>query len=361
MSTTLLRTAAAALVAATLLPAASFAQSGDRASPNFNPYAGRDQACTQLELSVGPAGRRVRQAHPVRGRQAEDGQGQRQLSPAPVKRGRNRPLFTSFLRPHLFRARLNGTVLWKPGAGPGRPYVGDADAVEVRGRKADQLMRGARKVFMERGYEGASVDEIAKAAGASKATLYSYFPDKRQLFEAVVQAGCHRQGDMVLGRIDADEPIEVALRRISREFACFVLSPGALEMFRTCIAESGRFPELGRAFYASGPGRVRAQLIAFLDSAVQRGELVIEDTALAADQFAALCKARIFLWSLLGCDKPPAEAEHRHAGRRGGAHLPRPLRPYSGRRCRRCGWRVRRASSARRNFARVRRPVSRGA
>ena len=56
MSTTLVRTAAAALVAATLMPVAGLAQSGDRASPNFNPYAGRDQACTQLELSVGLTG-----------------------------------------------------------------------------------------------------------------------------------------------------------------------------------------------------------------------------------------------------------------------------------------------------------------
>ena len=165
-------------------------------------------------------------------------------------------------------------------------------APPLRNRKTDQLMQGARKVFMERGFEGASVDEIARAAGASKATLYSYFPDKRQLFIAVVQAGCLRQGGMALGRLDPDEPIEAALRRIAGEFATFVLSPGALEMFRTCIAEAGRFPELGRAFYEAGPGRARGQLVALLDDAVARGELAIEDTGLAADQFAALAKAR---------------------------------------------------------------------
>lgn len=173
--------------------------------------------------------------------------------------------------------------------------------VTARSRKAEQLMQGARKVFMEHGFEGASVDEIARAAGASKATLYSYFPDKRQLFTAVVQAGCLRQGGGVtLGRRDPDESIEAALRRIAGEFGAFVLSPGALEMFRTCIAEAGRFPELGRAFYEAGPGRARAQLVALLDDAVARGELAIEDTGLAADQFAALAKARVFLATLLG-------------------------------------------------------------
>ncbi len=176
-----------------------------------------------------------------------------------------------------------------------------SEPVAVRSRKADQLMQGARKVFMERGFEGASVDEIARAAGASKATLYSYFPDKRQLFTAVVEAGCRRQGGgMALSRLDPDEPIEVALRRIAGEFGAFVLSPGALEMFRTCIAEAGRFPELGRAFYEAGPARARCQLVALLDEAVARDELAIDDTGLAADQFAALAKARVFLATLLG-------------------------------------------------------------
>lgn len=186
----------------------------------------------------------------------------------------------------------------------------DADVRQDRGAKCAQLMRGARNVFMRCGYEGASVDQIAREAGTSKATLYSYFPDKKQLFEAVVEAGCRKHGGGVaLERLTSDEPLEAALGRIAHEFASFVLSPGAVEMFRTCIAESGRFPELGRSFYASGPGRVRSQLIAFLDEAASRGELVIEDSGLAADQFAALCKARLFLWTLLGSDTPPAETE----------------------------------------------------
>lgn len=183
-------------------------------------------------------------------------------------------------------------------------------APPVRNRKTDQLMQGARKVFMERGFEGASVDEIARAAGTSKATLYSYFPDKRQLFTAVVQAGCLRQGGgMALGRIDPDEPIEAALRRIAGEYGAFVLSPGAVEMFRTCIAEAGRFPELGRAFYEAGPARARAQLVALLDKAVARGELAIEDAGLAAEQFAALAKARVFLATLLGQPIAPDDPE----------------------------------------------------
>jgi AcrR family transcriptional regulator len=163
---------------------------------------------------------------------------------------------------------------------------------------------------MKHGYEGASVDEIARTAGTSKATLYSYFSDKRQLFEAVVQTQCSRQGEMMCGG-EADAPVEVTLRRMAVSFATALFSPGAQEMFRVCIAESGRFPELGAAFYAAGPARARARLVEFFEATAARGQLAIDDPETAADQFAALCKAGLFLRALLGA-APATEAEVAH-------------------------------------------------
>ncbi len=181
-----------------------------------------------------------------------------------------------------------------------------SDAVVQRGPKCAQVLEGARKVFMDRGYEGASVDEIARVAGTSKATLYSYFPDKRQLFEAVMQTQVGRTGEVM--RPDTPgEPVEVALRRMAASFATFLFSPGAQEMFRVCIAEAGRFPEVGAAFHASGPMRARSQLIAFFEAAAARGDLVIDDAETAADQFAALCKSGLFLRALLGGSRPGEE------------------------------------------------------
>ena len=58
------------------------------------------------------------------------------------------------------------------------------EAIHIkRGRKFDQVLEGARTVFMRDGFEGANVDDIAASAGVSKATLYSYFPDKRVLLQ----------------------------------------------------------------------------------------------------------------------------------------------------------------------------------
>jgi hypothetical protein len=106
----------------------------------------------------------------------------------------------------------------------------------------------------------------------------------------------------------ADAPIEVTLRHMAISFATFLFSPGAQEMFRVCIAESGRFPEAGSAFYAAGPARAHARLAEFFAKAAARGALAIDDPEVAADQFAGLCKAGLFLRALLGAARP-SEAE----------------------------------------------------
>ena len=87
-----------------------------------------------------------------------------------------------------------------------------SDQTKVRkGRKFDQVLAGARDVFMADGFEGASVDAIARAAGVSKATLYSYFPDKRLLFMEVADTECARQSRQAFDSIDTDAPPRVVL------------------------------------------------------------------------------------------------------------------------------------------------------
>ncbi len=82
-----------------------------------------------------------------------------------------------------------------------------------KGRKFDQVLDGARKVFMADGFEGASVDEIARVAAVSKATLYSYFPDKRLLFMEVARTECQRQAAHAMDSIDMAAPPRIVLGR----------------------------------------------------------------------------------------------------------------------------------------------------
>ena len=178
-----------------------------------------------------------------------------------------------------------------------------------QGRKVAQVLEGARVVFLRDGFEGASVDQIAREAGVSKATLYSYFPDKRLLFMEVAKSECGRQAEAACARIAlAGPPAEVLYDAASRMTRFFISGFGR-QVFRMCVAESDRFPELGREFHASGPMMVHEMLVAYLTEAVAQGQLVIDDIELAAAQFPELCKAGIHMPLVLGIKTEFTDAE----------------------------------------------------
>lgn len=185
------------------------------------------------------------------------------------------------------------------------------DTAEIirKGRKFDQVLDGARRVFMADGFEGASVDEIARVAGVSKATLYSYFPDKRLLFMEVATRECKRQARDALDRIDMRGHPREVLKATGLHFLRFLTSTFGQQIFRICVAEADRFPELGRQFYNSGPAVMRAEMAAYFEQAEARGELVIEDRILAVDQFGELCKADIWPRLIFGVAKRVTDAE----------------------------------------------------
>lgn len=185
----------------------------------------------------------------------------------------------------------------------------NAEPMIRKGRKFDQVIDGARAVFMREGFEGASVDEIARDAGVSKATLYSYFPDKQHLFLAVFEAECAQQAEVGLMLDAGDQPVDEMLRMICKSLITFFLSRFGQDMFRVCVAEAQRFPELGRTFYDSGPRKWRRTIAQYLDSPTARSVLVVEDSPLAADQLAQLCRTDLMLKVLFGIETDPTEAE----------------------------------------------------
>ncbi|TMV06926.1 TetR/AcrR family transcriptional regulator [Ruegeria sediminis] len=177
------------------------------------------------------------------------------------------------------------------------------------GRKFDQVLRGAREVFMGDGFEGANVDDIARAAGVSKATLYSYFPDKRLLFMEVAQTECRLMSERILSMIDETKPAREVLTIAATQLTGFLVSDFAQKVFRICMAERDRFPELGRAFYAAGPENGQRQLCDYLEKAVAAGELVIADIPMAAEQFSELCKTRLWTRAAFGIQNSFTQAE----------------------------------------------------
>lgn len=193
--------------------------------------------------------------------------------------------------------------------------MGAAPQTIRKGRKFDQVLEGARTVFMRDGFEGASVDDIARAAGVSKATMYAYFPDKRLLFMEVAKAECCRQASEAEALVDDATTPEEALTIAATKMVDFFTSDFGMKMFRMCVAESDRFPELGREFYESGPAMARGVLVDFLRERVERGQMVCDDFELAADQFAELCKADLFHRIVFGIRPRITEADRQRVVR----------------------------------------------
>ena len=131
---------------------------------------------------------------------------------------------------------------------------GAADPDEGRSaRKRRVILETATELFLRNGYLGTSMDEVASVAGVSKQTVYKHFADKEGLFQAIALATIDQvRGpfyDLVpsLGNVD----VEADLRALARGLVAIVMRPQLLQLRRLVIAEAGRFPELGRAYFPS--------------------------------------------------------------------------------------------------------------
>jgi len=167
--------------------------------------------------------------------------------------------------------------------------VGDEDSSKRR-----QILDGARKVFMDLGFDGASMNEIARSAGVSKGTLYVYFADKNRLFEAIVEQEAFEQGKVVFN-LDPARDAETTLREFGRSYMELLCRPGGGSWIRTVMAIAERMPDVGRRYYANVLEKAVNRLADYLRAHVGPGDLAIDDCQLAASQFMEVCKASLFL------------------------------------------------------------------
>jgi TetR/AcrR family transcriptional repressor of mexJK operon len=159
--------------------------------------------------------------------------------------------------------------------------------------KQEQILRGAAAVFAEDGYEGASMSRIASRAGVSKGTLYNYFEGKAEMFAAWMAQECERTLTEMFGTIATEGELPAVLREIGLRMLRVMISPMGMTMHRMAVSESQKFPELARAYYNAGPARATQHMAAWLRSQTAAGRLTIPDAEFAAQQFFALCQARL--------------------------------------------------------------------
>src|SRR3954451_4309861 len=166
--------------------------------------------------------------------------------------------------------------------------VGDEDSSKRR-----QILDGARKLFLDLGFDAASMGEIARAAGVSKGTLYVYFADKSRLFEAIVEEESLEQGKVAFN-LDPARDVTTTLMDFGQAFIELLCRPGGGSAVRTVMAIAERMPEVGRRFYENVIALTIRRLAAYLDARIAAGDLEIADSELAAAQFMQMCQATLF-------------------------------------------------------------------
>ena len=165
----------------------------------------------------------------------------------------------------------------------------DAEAGPGDSAKRQQILAGAEDVFLKLGFDAASMDAVAKAAGVSKGTLYVYFKNKQDLFQTLILEKRRHTAERMLDCFDSDDPPEVLLSRFAHRMMEKMSDRKQIALIRTVIGAVDTFPELGRTFFAAGPQTGATRLAEYLARQVERGTIVCDDPLEAAWHFMALC------------------------------------------------------------------------
>ena len=179
--------------------------------------------------------------------------------------------------------------------------IGEEDSSKRR-----QILDGARKVFMDLGFDGASMGEIARSAGVSKGTLYVYFADKSRLFEAIVEEESLEQGKVAFN-FDPERDVTTTLMEFGKAYIQMLCRPGGGSATRTVRAIAERMPEVGRRFYNNVVSLTIARLAAYLEARAAKGDLAIADCQLAASQFMQMCQVPFMPFIFQAAPAPSAE------------------------------------------------------
>ena len=187
----------------------------------------------------------------------------------------------------------------------------------VRQRKSEAVLQSARALFLERGFDGTTVDDIAEGAHVSKATVYSNFSDKAAVLAALLDRVATESAAIlvaVVARLDGPGGVEERLVRTAVALAQGVLRPEVLQLRRLAIGESARFPAEVAAYFERGPGSSLVLLARAFCALDEQGLLVVADPDLAAAAYAYAAVGPLQDRALLTGSTPAPEEIARYAG-----------------------------------------------
>ena len=170
-----------------------------------------------------------------------------------------------------------------------------------RDERRETILRIAHAAFLEDGYAATSMSSIAAKVGGSKATLYNYFSSKEELFSAVIEERCRGVQDMLFDAEQESQDFRKVLTRLGENAVRWMLRDDSIATYRLVTAETGRFPELGRAFYLAGPQKGKEMLAEFFGRAAENGHVRPGHMMTMGFHFIELCRGELHhrkLWNI---------------------------------------------------------------
>lgn len=168
----------------------------------------------------------------------------------------------------------------------------DDDPRVVRSRAA--VVAAATTLFLQKGYAGTTMEDIAALAGITKRTVYNNYTDKETLFTQIVTDVLAFVDEYAVGlRAELTADIAAAdlrptLHDLGRRLALAIVRPEVVALRRLLIGEARAFPELGARYFDRAPNQMIEVLASGFRHLVQLGVLRATDTRRAAEQFAYL-------------------------------------------------------------------------
>lgn len=155
-------------------------------------------------------------------------------------------------------------------------------------KKRQAILEAATQCFLRTGYEGTSMDSIAKLANVSKLTVYNHFQDKAHLFGAAISMVCDQRLPKHFYQLDIHKSVEAHLFELSVAFLNMVYSDEAIKLHQLMTSLASQEPDLVALFFNSGPQQTRTNLLSLFQQFQQHQLIDIDDELLAIDLFCTL-------------------------------------------------------------------------
>ena len=180
--------------------------------------------------------------------------------------------------------------------------------VDYSNIKVCLIVNAAKKLFFTNAYDAVSMESVAALAGVSKGTLYCYFKNKEELFASLIMADLATVIDTSWCQTSEISDVKVVLKRVARSYVALFGTRHAIEVYRSLVSVSAKFPRLGCLFYERSTKILVERLADYISDRNIDGVLYTPDPELAAQQFLSLVRGNLHLREVLSSE-PPSETE----------------------------------------------------